>query len=105
MNTVVDPVAGLRHAKRVVGYMAIGVMPSDENAAIARRAVEDASQDAEVDRTATSTTMHALGAIGAGIAPSVEMCRASLSEINELMDRLSETSRATLRARFESARG
>lgn len=97
-----DPTQGLRHAKKVVGYMAIGVMPSEENALLAQEALHAAVADGQGE---ASTALRAVGAIKAGLAPKEEMCRDAMAEITALLDRVSETSRAELRQRFSAARG
>ena len=98
-NNTLDPVEGLKHAKKVVGYMRIGVMPSADNATAARQAVLAAIDQNEGSLAATA--LRALGAIRVGVAPSAELCHQADSEIAALLERVRESSSQALRGRFE----
>jgi len=95
----------LQHARKVVRWMEVGVLASQDNARLAREALRKAQAE-QPDATQHGRAADvALSAIEMGLAPKVELCREADAEISRIIDRVRETTSATLRDRYEHARG
>lgn len=81
MNTTIDD---LVRAKKVVGFMGMGIMPSEHHAAAAQRALREAAAGTYGDLPC-ATAIRVTGAIAMGVAPSQAQCRAADGEISGLV--------------------
>ena len=87
--------SGFQSAKRIIQWMDLGVLPSQENALKARATL------AEVDPAAVTQSRVVLGAIEMGFAPRRDLCRSAIAEIDAVIDIEREVSSAQLREHFE----
>lgn len=95
----------VQFAKKVVRWMALGVIPSAENARAGRDAIDMAQDELEIEVSDVRQARVVLSAIEQGVVPRLSLCEDAEVQINALISRLRETSSETLRERFERARG
>lgn len=98
MNTnITQNIEGVLHARQMARWAAVGIMPSQENAIKAQTSLKDYAVEGEFN---PSLAIRVTGAIGMGVMPSEDNCRAAEGEINQVIDEMRETDRATLRDNY-----
>jgi len=85
-----------KHARKIVRWMGLGVMPSQDQALRAQAALSDyaAQPEAAIE---PKTAIRVIRSIGIGIAPSEEMCRTAEMEVAAIIDSIRDRDSASLR--------
>lgn len=98
MNTnIAQNTEGAFHARQMVRWSAMGIVPSQANAIKAQLALKDFAVEGDFN---PAKSIRLTGAIGMGVLPSVLNCREAEGEINQVIDSMREVDRNTLRENY-----
>lgn len=92
MSEVLD---GVKNARKMIRFMEMGFMPSQDNAQQAHDALKEGAQ--EVGDVDPRLALQTLRSIGAGIAPSDDRCGQATQEVDAVIESLRGVDRDTLR--------
>lgn len=94
-----DSIKEVAHARSMVRWMGLGVMPSTQNVEKAKLAIQDQIKSGVADPSDLKQAMRVTNAMLQGIAPSQENCKAAAIDLSQLIERLRESSANTVRDR------
>ncbi len=97
MNTTLEPLKEVMHARSILRWMKTGVMPSPDNVARAEKAVKALATSGLVDEDQIKATVRITSAMSMGVVPSVEKCTEACATVDQLIAGLRERSAETVR--------